>query len=116
LRLAWVYRTTKEQDALFNKRPKVTNVRGGQSIHNYGLAFDFCLVDRKGKISWDAKADFDENKQADYAEVIKFAEKLDLESGARFKNVDMPHIQFRHGLTIQEAKKRLLRYAYISEC
>ena len=42
------------------------------------------------------------------AEVIKSAEKLGLESGSKFKFVDMPHIQFRHGLTIQEAKKRLL--------
>ena len=34
-------RTYAEQDKLFSKRPKVTNARGGQSWHNFGLAFDF---------------------------------------------------------------------------
>lgn len=34
-------RTYAEQDKLFAKRPKVTNARGGQSWHNFGLAFDF---------------------------------------------------------------------------
>ena len=106
-------RTPNEQAQLYAqgrtiKGKIVTNAKAYESWHNYGLAIDFCLVDRNGKISWDAKADFDQNKQSDYAEVIKFAEKLGLESGARFKNVDMPHIQFRHGLTIAQAKKRLL--------
>ena len=36
-------RSYKEQDKLFRKRPKVTNARGGQSWHNFGLAFDFGL-------------------------------------------------------------------------
>ena len=34
-------RTYAEQDKLFAQRPKVTNARGGQSWHNFGLAFDF---------------------------------------------------------------------------
>lgn len=34
-------RTYAEQDKLYAKRPKVTNARGGQSWHNFGLAFDF---------------------------------------------------------------------------
>ena len=106
-------RTPNEQSQLYAqgrtiKGNVVTNAKAYESWHNYGLAIDFCLVDRNGKISWDAKADFDLNKQSDYAEVIKFAEKLGLESGANFPNADLPHIQFRHGLTIKEAKKRLL--------
>jgi peptidoglycan L-alanyl-D-glutamate endopeptidase CwlK len=106
-------RTPNEQSQLYAqgrtiKGKIVTNAKPYESWHNYGLAIDFCLVDRNGKISWDTNADFDNNKQSDYAEVIKFAEKLGLESGSKFKFVDMPHIQFRHGLTIQEAKKRLL--------
>jgi len=106
-------RTPNEQAQLYAqgrtiKGKIVTNAKPFESWHNYGLAIDFCLVDRNGKISWDPKADFDLNKQADYAEVIKFAEKLGLESGANFKITDLPHIQFRHGLTIAQAKKRLL--------
>ena len=106
-------RTPNEQSQLYAqgrtiKGKIVTNAKAYESWHNYGLAIDFCLVDSNGKISWDTTADFDLNKQSDYAECIKFAEKLGLESGSKFKFVDMPHIQFRHGLTIQEAKKRLL--------
>ncbi len=33
-------RTYKEQDALFRKRPRVTKARGGQSMHNFGIAWD----------------------------------------------------------------------------
>jgi len=106
-------RTPNEQSQLYAqgrtiKGKIVTNAKAYESWHNFGLAIDFCLVDRNGKISWDTKADFDLNKQSDYAECIKFAEKLGLESGANFKITDLPHIQFRHGLTIKEAKKRLL--------
>lgn len=34
-------RTYAEQDKLYAKRPRVTNAKGGQSWHNFGLAFDF---------------------------------------------------------------------------
>ena len=44
LRFSHVYRTNEEQDKLFAKRPKVTNAKGGQSIHNYGLAFDIVIL------------------------------------------------------------------------
>ena len=44
LRFSHVYRTNEEQDELFSKRPKVTNAKGGQSIHNYGLAFDIVIL------------------------------------------------------------------------
>ena len=44
LRFSHVYRTNEEQDELYAKRPKVTNAKGGQSIHNYGLAFDIVIL------------------------------------------------------------------------
>lgn len=33
-------RSYSEQDALYKKRPKVTNARGGYSLHNFGIAAD----------------------------------------------------------------------------
>ena len=33
-------RTYAEQDALYRKRPRVTKARGGQSMHNFGIAWD----------------------------------------------------------------------------
>lgn len=43
-------RTYDEQDALYNKRPRVTRARGGQSMHNFGLAADFACL-RTGRTS-----------------------------------------------------------------
>lgn len=40
-------RTYKEQDALYRKRPRVTKARGGQSMHNFGIAWDIGIF--KGK-------------------------------------------------------------------
>ena len=33
-------RSYAEQDALYRKRPRVTRARGGQSMHNFGIAWD----------------------------------------------------------------------------
>lgn len=41
-------RTYSEQDELYKKRPKVTNARGGYSWHNFGVAFDVGIFDKKG--------------------------------------------------------------------
>lgn len=40
LRIICGTRSYAEQDKLYNKRPKVTNARGGYSMHNFGIAFD----------------------------------------------------------------------------
>lgn len=77
-------RTFAEQDALFKKRPKVTNARGGQSMHNYGLAVDFAVM-VSGKISWDEKL---------YRPIGKYADIVGLEWGGNFHTFkDMPHVQ-----------------------
>lgn len=61
LRFTSVYRSNSEQDILFNQKPKVTNAKGGQSIHNYGLAFDIVILideDKNGtfeKAVWNGK-------------------------------------------------------------
>ena len=44
-------RTYKEQDALYRKRPRVTKARGGQSMHNFGIAWDIGIF--KGKLHAD---------------------------------------------------------------
>lgn len=79
-------RTFAEQDALFNKRPKVTQARGGQSMHNYGLAVDFVFI-VDGKPSWDEKL---------YRNIKGWAAIADLEWGGNWKNfVDLPHVQLK---------------------
>mgnify|MGYP006350413905 CR=1 FL=1 len=84
LRVTQGLRTFKEQDDLFKKRPKVTNARGGQSYHNYGLAVDFAFV-VNGKISWDDKL---------YTRIGKWALNAGLEWGGGWRKFkDMPHVQ-----------------------
>lgn len=96
-------RTFAEQDALFAKgRTKsgsiVTNARGGQSWHNYGLAVDFAPV-INGKVTWDEKL-------FDWSLIGKYAKAVGLAWGGswlRFK--DRPHVEMSFGISIKEALK-----------
>lgn len=95
-------RTFAEQDALFAKKPKVTNAKGGQSIHNYGLAFDFCLVDGKTTI-WDTNKDYDGDKHPDWMEVVAYFKSLGYVWGGDFKSItDKPHFEKTFGHTWQQ--------------
>jgi len=95
-------RTFAEQDKLYAQRPKVTNAKGGQSIHNYGLAFDFCLADG-GKMIWDTNKDFDGDKIPDWMEVVKVFKDAGYAWGGDFKSiVDKPHFEKTFGHTWQQ--------------
>lgn len=55
-------RTSEEQDDLWQsgrtKAGKIlTNLKGGKSKHNFGLAFDFCVL-ANGKCDWNNKDAF----------------------------------------------------------
>jgi peptidoglycan L-alanyl-D-glutamate endopeptidase CwlK len=115
LRFAHVYRSNKQQDELFNKRPKVTNAKGGQSLHNYGLAFDIVMLydlDGNGTFetaSWDLKKDFDKNGIAEWRQVIDFFKSKGWEWGGDWKSFkDNPHFQWKNSngtsLTWQQLK------------
>lgn len=95
-------RTFEEQEKLFNQRPKVTNARGGQSIHNYGLAFDFCLV-QGGRTIWDVAKDFDNDKIPDWMEVVKIFKDAGYKWGGDFKSFkDRPHFEKTFGHSWQQ--------------
>lgn len=95
-------RTFEEQDKLAAQRPKVTNAKGGQSIHNYGLAFDFCLF-AGGKLIWDVAKDFDGDKQPDWMEVVNYFKSLGYTWGGDFRSItDRPHFEKTFGHTWQE--------------
>lgn len=73
---------------------KVTNAKGGQSIHNYRLAFDFAPV-VGGKIPW--------NDTALFTRCGKIAESIGLEWGGSWKSFkDLPHCQYTGGLTLKD--------------
>jgi peptidoglycan L-alanyl-D-glutamate endopeptidase CwlK len=107
------YRSTEEQNKLYakgrtvapiGKKYIVTNAKGGTSMHNFGLAIDFALVDPTGKkVVWDDKTDFDRDGQVDWMEVVAEAKKLGFAWGGDFKTfVDKPHLQMLGGLTEKE--------------
>lgn len=92
VRISQGLRTFAEQDALYLKRPKVTNAKGGQSIHNYGFAVDIVLI-IDGKIaSWDVKKDWDNDGIADWDECVKVFAKYGWNWGGNWSTFkDMPH-------------------------
>jgi peptidoglycan L-alanyl-D-glutamate endopeptidase CwlK len=107
LRFSSVFRSVAEQNALFNQRPKITNARGGQSIHNYGCAFDYVILldkDNNGtfeSIEWNVS-----NKY--HKQVIAFFKSKGYEWGGDWKSFkDFPHFQKAFGLTWQQLKSRV---------
>jgi peptidoglycan L-alanyl-D-glutamate endopeptidase CwlK len=93
-------RTFTEQAALYAQGRNlpgkiVTNAKSGESIHNYGLAFDFAIM-KDGKVDWD--------DIPSYKKVGEQGEDLGLQWGGRFKvakdTFDYPHLQLDFGLNI----------------
>ena len=114
-RFAYTLRTFAEQDALFaqgRSKPgkRVTNAKGGQSYHNYGLAIDIVLLVDKDKngtfetAAWDLKTDFDGDKKADWMEVVQIFKRYGYEWGGDWKFVDAPHFQKTFGKSIYELR------------
>lgn len=98
-------RTFKEQDALYaqgRSKPgkKVTNAKGGQSWHNYGLAVDI-VFKVNGTWSWD--------EANPWSKLGMIGQQHGLEWGGAWKtSKDRPHFQYTGGLSIKEA---MLTYA-----
>lgn len=114
IRIVQGLRTFAEQNTLYNQKPRVTQAKGGQSYHNYGLAIDFCFViDTNGdgqydKILWDTLKDHDKDGVADWQEVVKVFTDAGYEwGGAWSKFKDAPHLEKRFGL---HWKELLVRY------
>lgn len=107
LRFAYVYRSVAEQNVLYNQRPKVTNAKGGQSIHNYSLAFDYVIMldkDNNGTfetIEWDLKSPY-------HKVVVDYFKSKGYEWGGDWKSFkDYPHFQKAFGHTWQSLKRKL---------
>ncbi|KGE18069.1 M15 family metallopeptidase [Paenibacillus wynnii] len=100
-------RTIAEQNALYAQGrskpgPIVTYARGGTSYHNYGLAVDFALLQPDGKtVSWNMSRDLDQDRKADWQEVVTVAKQLGFEWGGDWTSFkDNSHLQITFGLTI----------------
>lgn len=94
VRIAQGYRTFDEQTKLYSQRPKVTNAKAGQSIHNYGLAIDIVLIIDGKTASWDTAKDWDNDKISDWKECVNIFMKYGWDWGGNWKSFkDMPHFE-----------------------
>lgn len=104
IRVVQGLRTFAEQDGLYAQgrtKPgqKVTNSKGGQSYHNYGLAIDFAFLTNNGtQLSWDTNKDWNGNKVADWLEVVQVFIQAGYTWGGTWKTIkDMPHFEKTFG-------------------
>jgi peptidoglycan L-alanyl-D-glutamate endopeptidase CwlK len=111
-RFAYTLRTFAEQNALFaqgrtrlfdssgKRLGVVTKARGGQSVHNYGLALDIVLIKDNRTASWEDNVDFDRDGKADWMEVVNILKSNGWEWGGDWKSFkDKPHFEKRFNHT-----------------
>lgn len=124
LRFAYTTRTIEEQNELYKigrtklydskgkKLGKVTNAKGGESIHNYHLAWDIVLLldkDKDGKFesaSWDTILDFDKDGKSDWMEVVEYFKSIGATWGGSWKFVDKPHFEMTFGYNWRMLKNK----------
>ena len=105
IRISQGLRTFAEQDALFKQKPKVTNAKGGQSIHNYGLAFDIVILKDKDNNGTFETASFDMDEH--WMNVVKFFKAKGWTWGGDWKSFkDGPHFEKTFGHTWQTLSKK----------
>lgn len=104
LRVTSALRTWEEQDKLYaqgrtEKGSIVTNVRGGFSNHNYGLALDVVPIIK-------GKAVFNTDK---WDEIAKIGKEIGFDWGGDWKSFkDKPHFEMTFGKTIRELRSMYL--------
>lgn len=112
MRVTQGLRTIAEQNALYAQGRTtpgkiVTNAKGGSSYHNYGLAFDFCLIGADGKASWSSTDDTNGDHLADWKQIVDTYLAHGWEWGGNWHTIkDTPHLQKTFGLSIAELNKR----------
>lgn len=95
VRITYAFRSWDDQDELYAQGRTapgsvITNARGGESYHNWGLAFDAAPY-VNGVISNDINL---------YKKMGKLGEDVGLEWGGSFKDItDYPHFQYTFGLS-----------------
>jgi peptidoglycan L-alanyl-D-glutamate endopeptidase CwlK len=93
------YRDIESQNALYEQGrslpgKKVTNAKGGQSFHNWKVAFDFCPI-VNGKAAWSDAALF--------TKCGEIAESVGLEWAGRWvKFKELAHCQYTGGLKLAD--------------
>ena len=100
-------RSWEEQDALYAKgrtvppiglQHRVTKAKGGQSYHNFGLAFDIVVLDAVGKADWDVS-------HPGWAYAGALGKSVGLDWGGDWTGFkDWPHFQYTGGLGLAQCR------------
>lgn len=100
-------RSYRQQDALFrkgrfgNRGRRVTNARGGQSNHNFGIAWDIGIFDVRGKYLAQSPL----YRKA--GQIVHASMSKTVEWGGEWTSFrDVSHYQLRTGLTLAEIRRR----------
>jgi len=97
-------RNYAEQNILFNKRPKVTNARGGQSNHNFGIAWDVGIFVNGNYYTGKNKRE--EQAYINLSELVMPTLGNLLTWGGNWKNlVDRPHYEVTTNKSISQVRK-----------
>lgn len=111
-------RTVVNPDGKSKSRPmgyKVTNARGGDSIHNYGLAVDICLIIDGKEASWNDVKDFDGDGVADWMEVVAVFKKYGWVWGGDWSSfIDKPHFEKTFGYRLNQLKEMYNKKQFIA--
>lgn len=101
-------RTYAEQNLLYRKGrygnppPIVTKARGGQSNHNFGIAWDVGIFQNGKYLTGDSPAE-----AKIYKQLSAIVLTGDLEWGGNWKSIqDMPHYQLKLDLNLEEVRSR----------
>jgi hypothetical protein len=95
-----VSRTIAQQDALYAQGrtepgQRVTNARGGQSWHNYGLGADVVFSTPNGQPSWP--------ENGNWTRYGQIAADNGLTWGGNWRNPDRPHVEYHPGFGAGDA-------------
>lgn len=123
LRFSHTTRSNEEQNELFSqgrtklfdkngkRLGRVTKAKGGESIHNYHLAWDIVLIiDKNGdgvfeEASYSTILDFDKDGKADWMEAVNYFKSIGATWGGNWKFVDKPHFEITFGHTWRTLKQ-----------
>lgn len=100
LRITSGLRSWDDQTKLYNQGRLtegkiVTNAKAGDSMHNYGLAFDVVPVEGYSSKNW--------------GKIGEIGKKLGLTWGGDWKFKDMPHFELKTGKTLAQLKEMYLK-------
>lgn len=104
IRASCVWRSPEEQEKqFFSGRDKAgrlinpslwrSNARAWESWHQYGFAFDACLVNPDGSIDWTLKKDNNLDLKPDFEQFSQICLMNGIEWGGKWKKKDYPHFQ-----------------------